>query len=142
MPEFLTVTLAVLFCIIILIACVAAVVSAVMLFQMSSFLLKMADAINDLRTAIKQGFDAQVESHEAVVEGNVQISNHNSKVLMDTLVTLAQMLELILKGLGYTPRLETPDIVSSGLKDLEEPKQDYSRPPAPQKQEGLTFPKG
>jgi len=141
MPEFLTVTLAVLFCIIILIACVAAVVSAVMLFQMSSFLLKLADAINDLRAAIKQGFDAQVESQEAVVEGNVQISNHNAKVLMDTQVTLAQMLELILKGLGYTPRLETPDIVSSGLKDLEEQKSDYGRPPAPQKQEGLTFPK-
>jgi len=140
MPEFLTITLAVIFCIIILVGCVAAVVSAVMLFQMSSFLLKLADAINDLRKAISDGFDSQVEAQKAVAEGNVKISNHNSQVLMDTLVTLAQMLELVLKGLGYTPRLD--EAAASGLKDLEEPKQDYSRPPAPQKQEGLTFPKG
>jgi len=139
MPEFLTITLAVIFCIIILVGCVAAVVSAVMLFQMSSFLLKLADAINDLRKAISDGFDSQVEAQKAVAEGNVKISNHNSQVLMDTLVTLAQMLELVLKGLGYTPRLD--EAAASGLKDLEEAKTDYSKPPAPKKEEGLTFPR-
>jgi hypothetical protein len=139
MPEFLTITLAVIFCIFILLGCVAAVVSAIMLFQMSSFLLKLADAINDLRKAISEGFDSQVEGQKAVAEGNVQISNQNSQVLMNTLVTLAQMLELILKGLGYTPRID--EAVNSGLQDLEQAKSDYSKPPAPTKQEGLTFPK-
>jgi hypothetical protein len=135
MPQFLTVTLAVLFCVIVLVGCVAAAVSAVLLVQVFGFLVKLADAINDLRAAIKAGLEAQAEGQRAVAEANRDISNKNAQTLMDTLVTLAQMLEIVLKGLGYTPRL---DNVDSGLKDIEAaPGSDYSRPPAPRQEEGL-----
>jgi len=138
MSEILVITLMVIFCIVILAGCIAAILSAIMLLQISSFLLTLAKAIDDLRNAIKESFDVQAEGQKAVAESNVKISNHNSQVLMDTLVTLIQMQELVLKGLGYAPQVEK----DSGLKDLEEAAPgNYNKPPAPTQQEGLSFPK-
>jgi hypothetical protein len=172
MPEFLTVTFAVIFCIFIIVGCASALAAVFMLkdlknhtlrsqsetiksfgevneclkkhaendekiINMSTFLLKLADANNDLREAIKEGFTAQTTNSEEVIEANVKISNQNAQVLMDVLVTLAQMQELVLKGMGYTPS----NPMESGLKDLDEQRANYAAPPAPKKEEGLTFPK-
>ena len=83
-----------------------------------------------LRTSIKGGFDNQIEASEKVIDATVEISNKNSQVLMDTLTVIAQMMNLILKGMGYTP--VQPGMEASGL---EEPKegQSYNAPPAPPK---------
>ncbi len=165
MPEFLTVTIAVIFCLFVIAGCVSAILAAFWvkamrdrldkanaelteklnkqaendekIINMSTFLLKLADANNDLREAIKEGFAAQTTNGEEIIEANIKINNQNAQVLMDVLVTLAQMQELVLKGMGYTPS----NPMESGLKDLDEQRENYAAPRAPKKEEGLTFPK-
>jgi type II secretory pathway pseudopilin PulG len=81
-----------------------------------------------LRTSIKGGFDNQIEASEKVIEASVEISNKNSQALMDTMSVIAQMMSMILKGLGYQPTGPTPE--DSGLQEPKEG-QNYNAPPAP-----------
>ena len=165
MPEFLVIAILAIMFVFVLVGCIASVTAAIMMFrvtsfvwkinetltsvgnsqeklgeadiQVSGFMLKLADAISELRTSLKEAFAVQAESQEKVLESNVKISNQNSQTLMDVLVTLAQMMELILKGMGYMPQAPS----ESGLKDLGEQRDNYGAPRAPKNEDGLTFTK-
>ncbi len=136
MPEFLTVVLAVIFCIVVLAGCISAIITFILFLNFSSFLLKLADAVNNLRQALIEGLGTLQEGQKAVAEANVKISNENAQVLMDTMVITAQMLEIALKGMGYSPKIE------GGLKDItEDNSSNYNRPPVPKDEEGLSYTK-